>query len=207
MKKKILYFIIIFVAFFILYCFAINSIKFLCVSSEILGSNSSFGGYLISRIYLEDNRNKVFNEVNKLVLDDKYGFVEDVFIRVLGVVGDDRAIPLLMNIYIKNQEKEKLRYKNISIITSIGLIGDDKVIPFLEKILNKKQSKNRYYAARSLFLLTGEEVNYLNKAGTYQNFYPSPRDKEARSVILQSKERRRGYDEMMSLDALFRASL
>lgn len=202
--KKFLYFFIssVVVIFFSFSLYALNDVKYLCFLSELSGGNNSIKKYLLYRIYKNDEKNSVFGEISELILSEKYKFSEDVFIRILGVIGDDRSIPFLMKIYIDNQNIENKRYKIISAINSLGIIGDKKIVPFLEKLLEK--DNEGYYVSRSLYFLTGVKNKYLNSSGTYQEIYITPKEKKIRKIVLESVGRERSIDEMFYLDEIFR---
>ena len=129
------------------------------------------------------------------------------YIRAAGVTGDIPSKVELINLYRKydNDTYEvRLHYT----VKSLGLLGVNDVIPFLENLLSDqdKVTVSGSTIAVSLFLITGEDhYRFVNHLGNEQNLILTDDLVRARQVILESKNRKRTYQEMISLDNLFRS--
>lgn len=131
----------------------------------------------------------------------------DTYIRAAGIIGDTASKDELIKLYgeFDNHNYEvRLHY----IIKSIGLLGINDAIPFLAGLLSDQEKVfvSGSTIAVSLYLITGQDhYRFVNELGNEQKLILTDDLKRARQVILDSKNRKRTYQEMIILDNLFRA--
>ena len=131
----------------------------------------------------------------------------DTYIRVAGVIGDTASKSKLINLYKEfNNPTYKVRLHYI--VKSIGLLGTKDAIPFLQNLLSYqgKAIVSGSTIAVSLFLITGQDhYRFFNTLGNEQKLILTDDLIRARQVMLDSKNRKRTYQEMIILDNLFRS--
>lgn len=156
------------------------------------------------KIYSNSDRKEI---IANFLDDSKQGHLVDIYIRVAGVIGDSASSNELTKLYDKfdnTANKVSLHY----IVTSLGLLGEKSAIPFLEDLLmNQKIVRvSGSTVAVSLFLITGRNnYQFVNSLGNEQKLILTDDLTRARQVILESKNRKRTYKELIILDNLFRA--
>jgi hypothetical protein len=102
-------------------------------------------------------------------------------VHALGLLGDPRAIPLLVE-HLEGEANDNLR---LQIVRALGWIGNDAGIPALEKSLKDKYPFVRQQSAAALKKITGREFEY-DKTGL-----PDPADLRER-LEKAREERKRG---------------
>ena len=162
---------------------------------------------LIDRAYKVYSNNDEKEIMANFLKESKQGHLIDTYIRVSGVIGDTASSNELIKLYGKfdnTANKVSLHY----IVTSLGLLGEKSAIPFLEGLLRSQEliRVSGSTVAASLFLITGRDnYQFVNSLGNKQKLILTDDLKRAREVILESKNRKRIYKELILLDNLFRA--
>ena len=137
--KKILIVVSIALVFFIVIMVCIlNSVDFLCMIAEGSNEPSSLHNFAIERIYKIAEKKEIGEKLIKNIKKNKKENLHTLYIRILGVIGEEATLPCLMEIYIKHQEETK-SIKVYNVIKSLGLLGKEEVVPFLERILNREE--------------------------------------------------------------------
>lgn len=162
---------------------------------------------LIERAYKIYSCSDHQNLLTNFLKESKNQHLIDTYIRAAGVTGDTISKVELIKLYraFDNHTYEvRLHY----IITSLGLLGANDAIPFLEGLLSNQEKVivSGSTVAVSLFLITGQNhYRFVNTFGNEQKLILTDDLIRARQVILDSKNRKRTYQEMIILDNLFRS--
>jgi len=77
-------------------------------------------------------------------------------VHALGLLGDPRAIPLLVE-HLEGEANDNLR---LQIVRALGWIGSDAAVPALEKSLKDKYPFVRQQSAAALKKITGKEFEF-----------------------------------------------
>lgn len=164
---------------------------------------------ILNRIYCiisEDSKYKQF--LGKLYYNSDNEF-DNLYLRVIGVSGYKRSLDRLKSIFLSSHNKSEYRSTLYYVIVSIGLIGDIDAVPFLEKLLIHFD-ENEYVIQESnivtaLYLITGDVTyRFKNSFGEEQSLLLTDRLRNARRIIVSSKNRKRTHREMIILDHIFR---
>lgn len=187
-----------------------TSPNLLCILSKGFKEPSTAHYFIIERIYNLQKSKKVAGQLIDKMSRDINPSVNDCYARILGVIGETKSLTAMENIYLKYHNNEDYQKTLDYIILSIGLLGDKSAIPFLEKIMNEnKKNKSLILGSTissALYLLTGQtDYSYTNIFGNRQTIIITKNLKEARKIIVKSKNRMRTLSEMITLDSLFRA--
>lgn len=181
----------------------LNNVNLLFLIAEGQNKPSNLYHFFLYRIYRIAEKKDIGEELIQNINTGKNEFLFCQYIRVLGVIGEIDAIPYLIKIYTYYQGKNSGVAKSMKdfVIRSLGRIGDEQVVPFLEAILNKQQT---YWLnsviASSLYLLTGERYEFDYSQGESYKFVATKDLMQARQVILNSKGKKRTYEDMIVLD-------
>ncbi len=129
------------------------------------------------------------------------------YIRTAGVIGDISSKIELIDLY-REYDNPNYRARLYYIVKSLGLLGVADVVPFLENLLSNQEKViiSGSTIAVSLYLITGQDhYRFVNTLGNEQKLILTDDLIRARQVILDSKNRKRTYQEMIILDNLFRS--
>jgi len=205
MKKILIVFLIVLVFFIVIMLCILNSVDFLCMIAEGSNEPSSLHNFTIERIYKIAEKKDIGEKLIKYIRENENENLHPLCIRILGVIGEEGTLPCLMEIYIKHQEETE-SYKVYKVIKSLGLLGKEEVVPFLERILNREDGwiLLNHPIAESLYLLTGNQYDFINPQGEKQKLYLYDELRQAREVILATKMRKRNHEDMAILDKLLR---
>ncbi len=181
----------------------------LCMIAEGFHDPSTPYYQTIDRLYKLAESQNFTDKFLDYLKSGKNEYLHDHYIRAIGVVGNINGSDVLIDLYGKYQHELRYEATIYTIIASIGLIGDTKSARFLENLLKNPDDPlvKLYYGTivRSIYLITGRsdyEIPYgLNKKSKLVFTMELVR---ARKIILESRGRKRTYDEMISLDKLFR---
>ena len=206
-NKKVLIAIIAILGFaFVFKIGVFDNVHLLFLIAEGQDDPSAAYYFIIERIYKIAEKRDIGKGLIQNINTGKNGSLHYQYIRVLGVIGENDAIPCLMKIYIDYQDIDSGagRTMRSSVINSLGLIGDGNVVPFLEKTLNKYPDETlNFEIAHALYLLTGERYD-VNWQGNKQEFVATKRTMYARKVILDTGWRKRKLEDMIILDKTLR---
>jgi hypothetical protein len=178
----------------------------LCMIAEGFDEPSTLYYASIERIYRISEKKKVGEKLIKRLNDGENQHLQNCYIRVLGVIGEDDAIPYLMDAYVKYQHNKNFKSTIYDIVNSLGLIGKKDAVPLLETLLKKYDEHHVQVPsgliAHSLYLITGSSYSFVNSSGEKEKLYLSKERIEARRIIATSKGRKRSFEEMVALDKL-----
>lgn len=171
--------------------------------------NPSAGYFLVQeRIYRLSNRENVTKKILQYLEEDQNKHLHDLYIKTLGVVGEQDVFMHLLRSYSKYQGKKEYSTNVWHIINAMGMIGNPGFTPLLKRLLeNYSQHRvqvSRYLLARSLYLITGNQYKYINSEGRETKITLTDELINARKVIVDSENRKRTFEEMLTLDKLFR---
>ena len=160
------------------------------------------------RIYSIAERKNISKEILQHLEDDKNKHLHNLYIKTLGVIGEYYSATYLIKAYARYQDDEKHALTVWYIISCMGMLGNNDAVPLLETLLKNydkhKMQVTRYSLARSLYLITGEQYNYVNDSGEKTKLCLTNELKSVRKVIVNSKGRKRTCEEMITLDKLYR---
>ncbi len=181
----------------------------LCNIAEGFDEPSTPFYFFLERIYKLSEKNSFSKELAQYLSKDENRHLHDIYIRILGVIGDKESLHELEQIYIKYQHDKKSKVTLFYMVKSAGLIGDKEIVPLLETLLKKydelKVQISGSNIASSLYLITGKNDYYFtNNSGEQQKLILIDNLIEARKVIVSSKGRERTYEEKILLDNVFR---
>lgn len=209
-KSKIIIFLLI-VCLSTMLTFLYNRISFLSFIAASTDTPSALHYLSIKKILKLSSKDEDVrkNIIEALKRGDKYR--QSVNIRLLGPIGGKGSIELLEELFHKYLNEPSYQGDIYCIVNSFGLIGDERMVPLLEKLLIDFDKNNffltKYSIVRSLFLITGKEYNYSGNKNSIEDSILTQKLKQARTVILNSKNRVRTYQEMVILYNLtFRSS-
>lgn len=206
MKKSIIITIIavlIFVFTFKIIIF--DNVNFLYSILEGLNTKSPLYNFTIERIYKIAEKKDIGKNLIAYIEKDENQNLHDLYIRILGVIGEYDAINCLLKTYIKYQDDKNRLFTIYKIISSLGFLGNEEIVPFLESILNKNSwPLLNHTIARSLYLITGKPYVYMDHTGKSQELYLYDGLIQARKVVLSTRGKKRSFDNMLILDKLLR---
>jgi hypothetical protein len=160
----------------------------------------------IDRIYKISEKKKVGEKFIRHLTEGENQHLQNCYIRILGVIGEEGAISCFMNAYVKYQHNKNFKSTLYAIINSMGLIGNEDVVPLLETLLKKYDEHHVQVPggliAHSLYLITGKSYYFTSSSGVKEKLYLSEERIEARKIIEASRERKRTFEEMVTLDKL-----
>jgi len=208
-KKKVVFFSIPIFFVGLIFFTSINSEKFLCLIAGGSDVPSKLHYWAIERmLILYDKGEDVGAPILKALKSNEDNEIVDVYIKILGLIGEKEAIGYLNKVFIKALNTHDPRGLTYPIVNSFGLMGNDEIVPFLEYLLENYKKFNikatKFSIARSLFLLTGNKYKYIKSNGSCGYFEPTRALVNARDIIISSDNRRRTFEEMVALDKLFR---
>jgi len=209
MRTKLLIGIIVILSFaFVFKIVVFDNVNFLCQIAEGLDDPSTLYYFTIERIFKIAEKGAVGKSLTENISTGENRHLHYLYIRILGVTGENDTIPCLMKTYIEHQHQNSGESKSMRhiVIRSLGFIGDEKVNPFLEKILNEQHHDKmlNFVIAEALYLLTGERHDFINWQGNEEKLFVSKELMQARQVILDTKGKKRKFEDMIILDRLLR---
>lgn len=188
----------------------LNDATKLCFLAEGFDEPSRPYYFFVERIYKISNDSDASKKLLDYLGNKENLHLQNLVIRLLGVTGEREALPHLRRLLDPLKGTADNLFVMYYAIYSIGLIGDDRAVSLLENVLEACNSVGEirtlgFPTAVALFILTGDTKHYfLNSAGERQTLIVTSRLSGARKVILQSKGRKRTYQEMITLDKIFR---
>lgn len=182
--------------------------ELLCVVAEGF-DEPSFCFYLtLNRIYALAEKDNFSKKLIQHLSTGNNANLHDIYIRVLGVIGEETALHELFRTYQRHQSDAAHKAIVYYTVTSIGMIGSEEMVPFLETLLEKpkelKIQVDELTIANALYLTTGIEETRVAEFFNGKKHKLSPEQIAARRVIASSKGRKRSYDEMLVLDKIYR---
>ena len=209
LKKLLAVLLPVLVLFALAKIFVLDDPDILCMIAEGFDDPSTPYYLTIDRLYKLAESKKFTDKFLNYLKSDKNEYLHDHYIRAIGVVGNINGSDVLVDLYGKYQHELRHEASINTIIASIGLIGDPKSARFLEDLLKNPDDPlvKLFYGTivRSIYLITGRsdyEIPYgLNKKSKLVFIMELVK---ARKIILESRGRKRTYDEMISLDKIFR---
>ena len=142
--------------------------ELLCVVAEGFNEPSIPFYYSLNRIYQISEKKNISNKFISYLRENKNNNLHELYIRILGVIGEDQAIHEFKKLYVKYQRKKNYKATIYYIVKSMGIIGNEGIVPFLEKILYKYNELDVQVPgsviASALYLVTGKIDYYLNFA-------------------------------------------
>lgn len=210
--KRIIIFVLILAVFFgvVLKLAVWDNTDLLCKIAEGFDEPSKPYYFVLERIYKLSDKEIYSKKITKYLSKDENRYLHDIYIRILGVLGDKESLFELEQIYIKYQQDQRYKATLYYVIKSMGLIGDKEIVPFLERLLKNHDELNVQISgsniAVALYLITGRSDYYFtNSSGERQKLILTDNLTKAREVIVSSKGRDRNFDEMIILDNVYRS--
>lgn len=164
-----------------------------------LDKPSKLYNIVIERIYSLSQSQNLDEEIRKHLEQNKNDHLYNLYIHVLGIIGDRSSAGIFIKLYSRYQHDLNHRSTVNRLIDAMGLIDNNDLVPFLETLLRDydqlRVQTTKYSIARSLYLITGNKSSYVRITRELS---------EARNVILNSKGRKRTLQEMLLLDKLYR---
>jgi hypothetical protein len=200
-------------AIFLSFClagkvFILNNTDFLFTIAEGLGQPSKAYYIVIERIYELAAKNKLEDQIGKHLHDSKNENLNSLYISTLGVIGNPNWTGAILNSYVKYQNDPSNIVMVSKVIDCIGILGSENVVPILENLIenyDRLQVKaTKYSIVRALYLSTGKRYEYINNSGVRTKIKLTGELEKARQVVLESKNRKRTFKEMVLLDKVFR---
>jgi len=162
------------------------------------------------RIYQLSANEEITDKIIGRLEESKDSHLHGLFIKVLGIVGEDdpRAINSIIKIYVEYQDNMNRQSLVLKAIATMGYISNTNTISILERLLFN-YDKHRmvapiYSIARSLYLSTGNNYEYVDVSGEKTKLHITEELLQAREVIVKSRGRYRTFEEMMILENLNR---
>ncbi len=184
-----------------------DNTDFLCLIAEGFDEPSMPFYILIDRVYKLSEKNGNQENLERFLSEDEYQNLLNLYIRIAGVKGNRDIIKSLFDIFSEFNDL-KQRSTVYYIVASFGNLGYSEAVPFLENLLsnddNLKTPISGSTISSSLFLITGKNYEFANSSGSRQKLILTEHLINARNVIISSKGRKRTYEEMVTLDNLFR---
>jgi hypothetical protein len=182
--------------------------KALFLIAEGLDKPSSLYNIVIKRIYYLYEKDDLSEKIKNHLEQDRNVQLNNLYIQVLGIGGASSSAAIFIKEYSRWQHDTNHLSTINRIVDAMGLIANDDLIPFLETLLQDHDKLNvqatKYSIVRSLYLLTGKKYTYINYSGRKTELQVTEELTEARSVIVNSKGRKRSLEEMLLLDRLYR---
>jgi len=209
-NRAILYAILsVFILLVIVKVFVLDNPDVLCIIAEGFDDPSASYYFVIEKIYKLSTSKEIGEKFLRYLKDNKNGNLHGLYIRILGVIGDNKAIPILKKYYIKHQHSRTKKLELYYTVKSMGLIGDKETIFFLKNLLQTTVESNAQVDASTisvaLYLITGDDnYQFVNSVGKTQRLHLTKGLIEARKAIISSKGRKRTTQEMIALDNIFR---
>lgn len=166
-------------------------------------------GYYFSteRIYKILSKSKC-DEIVNFVSEGKNEYLHDLYIHSLGVTGCVDSSAYLLDLYVTVQHDRNKKSTCNNIVNSMGLSGNSDYVSFLEVLLKDHEKlsvqPSRYSIARALYLLTGKQYQLVSAMQSREELIVTEELAQARGVIESSQSRERTFEEMVTLDKLFR---
>jgi hypothetical protein len=184
-----------------------DNINFLFATAAGLNRPSVLYSLIQNRIYkLVAEKGKGASIYNSFK-SGKNNHLEQDYIKVLGIIGGYLSIDDLTEVYYKQKDNEKSIILTWYVISSMGMTGDVGYVPLLESLLSnyddKKMQVSRYLIARSLYMITGKRINYINSTGEKVELAITDELKSIRKLIQHSKGKKRSYKEMLALERFY----
>ena len=177
----------------------------LCKVAEGFNEPSSPFYFVLDRIYKLSNKEDFAGKLIADLSENENRYLHEIYMRILGVIGESGALYDLEQTYVKNQHDENYRVILYYVIKSMGLIGEIEIVPFLEKLLEKYTELEVQVSgsniAVALYLITGkDDIYFLNSEGQMQKLVLNENLIKAKMIIAASKGRIRTVEEMIELD-------
>jgi hypothetical protein len=195
----------VFLIFLIIVQYVSNNINFL-MPLMFFSNHETIKSYALEKILIISTKEDIVPKIIKEFEDGNHVELNSIYLILLGVIGDKRALPTLSSAYVRCQDNSNIS-KCITIqygsITAMGLIGDENYFPFINTILinydtHHTQVRRQIYA-RSLYFITGKQVEYINDDGAKRRFDLWESIVTARKIIEATQTRKRTVDEMSAL--------
>jgi hypothetical protein len=202
--------IIVILVMFILLCqYVLNNVQFLIMITAGTNRPSVVHYWERERIYKlseEHNISSIILYAFKSGKDEYH--LKGIYIILLGQLGDKNASGYLIKDFVDCNGKSNCRSSEYYIRDSLGQIGNEMAVPFLERILETYDDYDpripKWSVARALYLITGKSYEYGSPTNKRAHLVMTDELMTARQIILSSKDRKRTFDEMITLDKLTR---
>ena len=177
----------------------------LCKVAEGFNEPSIPFYFVLDRIYKLSSKKDFGRKLIADLSEDENRYLHELYIRILGVIGESEALYSLQQTYIKNQHDENSKVTLYYTIKSMGLMGEIEIVPFLEKLLEKYKELDVLVSgsniAVALYLITGKDnIYFFNSEGQMQRLVLDENLIKAKRIIATSKGRSRTLKEMIELD-------
>jgi len=186
----------------------LDNTNFLYAIAEGMDQPSKPYYFVMERIYKLSGDKKLDEKIHKFLEEDKNKHLHALYIHTLGIIGGNHSSTFLMKAYVKYQDDPNHIITVSRIIDSMGVVGDEDVVPILERLIdnydNHRMKVTRYAIVRALYLATGKVYEYINSSGKNTKLKLTDELESARGIILAAKGRTRTFEEMRSLDKLFK---
>ena len=163
--------------------------------------------YSLQRIIEISDKNYPQNIIDDLN-DDKNKHLHNLYIQILGLIGNKKATVAVLNKYIDHQNDNNSRSTAIYSIDSLGMIGDEQAAPILERLFINYDAHtplvDKYSIARALYLITGKLYSYKDDSGEDSPIPLTKELKKARGIIENSGDRPRTVEEIKFFAKLYR---
>lgn len=172
----------------------------------LFGNSQKIESYALNRIFTISTKKDIVPKIIKEFEDGNHAELNAYYLVILGAIGDKRALPVLTSAYVRcqnNSNNPKCITIQYGSIAAMGLIGDENYLPFIDTILenydNHHTQVRRQIYARSLYLITGKQYEYINDDGEKRRLDLWDSIVKARRIIDATKARKRTVDEMIAL--------
>ena len=204
-KKNILLFLIL--LFFILSVgsafYIYNSPNAILFLLEGCDKPSKQYSVFSNRLYKISNKKKLGDKLLYQLQQNKNNQVHDLYINILGIIGDEKAFDYLLNEALEQKADTPLSSKMYYIVLSMGMIGDKRFSPTLEKMLVAPDYNSfgvsKYDVARALYLITGKRYEYIGQSGKKTKITLTEELVKAREITRRPKDYNRSYNDMLLL--------
>ncbi len=165
--------------------------------------------FFTERIFqLAENRNigKTFEDHLEA---NRNQHLHNSYIYYLGIIGQSQSTVHIMNQFIQFQNEPSRKSTIYRIINHMGNSGNYFYSNILEVLLrnykNHKPLVSQYQIARSLFLIMGNNQEYIDENGKKHELIITDELKTAHNAIASSRGRRRTFEEMLLIDNVTRS--
>ena len=205
MKGFLIVFRMLFVFVFAIMAVAQEDVDFLLLQAGAAGRPSVQHNSFMDQVFLLAQKIDVAGLCEERLSQNKYPGLHELYLRTIAVIGDANGLASFVT-YFSRRAATNDTFGLFDVYSFLGVLGDGKAQAILEKQLNRNQANPvlNFAIARSLFLLTGQRYRFVNPDGNLQEFYPTEAAIRARTIILASRGRKRTFEEMRTLDGLFR---
>lgn len=164
--------------------------------------------FLTTRIFSLAETKSIEKTFEKNLETNTKPHLHDSYIYFLGIIGQNLSIEPIMKKYIEYQDDPNHRGTINQVINHMGNSGNSFYSSVLEVLLKKYKKHNplasQYQIARSLYLVTGNNQEYVDENNIKYELLITEELKIARNSIANSKGRRRTLEEMLLIDNVTR---